>query len=539
MSFSRILSAFFISIFISTQGFAQSPIQRPKLVVGIVVDQMRNEYIHRFYQDFGNDGFRRLIDDGFYYSNVHYNYFPTYTAPGHASIYTGTTPSVHGIVGNYWFHRGENQAIYCTADDSSPVVGGEGKGMSARRLKTTTITDELKLTTNMRGKVIGISIKDRGAILPAGHFGDGAYWFSDDAEFVSSTYFMDSVPDYVQAFNDRKVAADYIRKGWQKSAGVTFDESQPDDTPYESRLGNKATPTFPYDLGEFLKKGGLSSIKTTPFGNDIVVDFTEEVVVNENLGRDEWTDFLAVSFSSTDYVGHAMGPRAIETQDTYIRLDKTIARLLAFLDAKVGEGNYLVFLTADHGANEVPSFLNDENFIAEAVDEKSIREEIKALTMEKYGENVLISFDNNNVHLNPDVMRNLKLDEEEVLQTLSDYFMEKSYIKRVYTEEDILEGNPADPFAAMFFNGYDRKQNGQLIVLPESGTMFYKKTGTTHGSTFTYDTHVPLLFYGWNIPSGRSSKKYSITNIAPTLSQKINISLPSGTPAEILPEILD
>ena len=517
---------------------AQQANERPKLVVGIVVDQMRNEYVHRFYDDFGDDGFKRLIENGYYYSNLHYNYMPTYTAPGHATVYTGAVPNVHGMVGNYWYHKGLQKEIYCTADDSFAVVGGEGRGMSCMRLATSTISDELKMSTNERGKVIGVSIKDRGAILPAGHMGDGAYWFTDEGTFVSSKYYMEELPQWVQAFNDKKLPLEYIKKGWEKTAGISFDESLPDDNKYESLLGGKATPTFPYDLSNLIKSGGIGSMRSTPYGNDLVLEFAKQALLQEKLGQDDIVDMLAVSFSSPDYVGHAMGPRAIETQDTYIRLDKTIASLLYFLDEQVGEGNYLIFLTADHGAAEVPAYLKDRKFDVSTLHTATIKEELMSYSIDKYGENIIKNFSNFNVYINDDVVFSKKLNRDDVIKDLSDYLMQMKFVRRVYTQEQILAGNSADSYLTKIFNGYDPKQNGDLVVLFHPAYLAYKDTGTSHGSPYNYDTHVPLIWFGWKVPQGRNYSKKSITQIAPTLSQLINIGMPNGTEAEVLTEIL-
>ena len=535
--FVILIMPFFAVIFIPLEVDAQKPNERPKLVVGIVIDQMRNDYIHRYYDDFGEDGFKRLIEKGFYYSNAHYNYFPTYTAPGHASVYTGATPAVHGIVGNYWYHKGLGEEVYCTTDNQCQVVGGEGRGMSSQRLVTTTVSDELKLTTNHRAKVIGISIKDRGAILPAGHMADAAYWFNDDGHFISSTYYMEQLPTWVTVFNERKLPVEYIKKGWDKSPDVSYDESTVDDTPYESRMGGKDTPTFPYDLSSLIKQGGVGSMKVTPYGNDIIIDMAEATLENEDMGVDEITDLLALSFSATDYVGHAMGVRSMETQDTYIRLDRSIARLLSLLDEKVGKDNYLIFMTADHGANDVPQYLKDNKVDAEALVSSDEKDAIKEFSIEKYGENVIKNFSNHNLYYNSDVIKSKKLEIDELNQTFRKYLLEKRYIKRVYTAEEVLRGNPADKYLSMIFSGFDPKQNGDLVILLNPGYMFYKNVGTTHGSPYIYDTHVPVVWYGWNIKPGRSHSYQVITDIAPTLSQKINISMPSGSRTQIMEEI--
>ena len=278
--------------------------QRPKLVVGIVVDQMKMEYLYRFQNDFSENGFKRLINNGYTFYNMHYNFMPTYTAPGHASIYTGTTPSMHGIVSNEWFSRTLGKEVYCTDDASVKALGESSKNegeMSPKNLQTTTVTDELRLCTNFKGKVIGISIKDRGAILPAGHFANWAFWYSKTGNFISSTFYAAALPDWVNDFNAKKGYMNYINQGWNLlKPATTYDESLSDDNPYEGKLYKVDKPVFPYDLKAMYDKNDAGVLRTTPFGNDYVADFAKVAIEKESLGKDTDTDFLAISFSSTD-----------------------------------------------------------------------------------------------------------------------------------------------------------------------------------------------------------------------------------------------
>jgi predicted AlkP superfamily pyrophosphatase or phosphodiesterase len=533
----KFLSCFSL-LFVLFVTKAQDPFETPKLVVGIVVDQMRNDYLIRYYDDYGPNGFKRMINQGYYYSNLHYNYMPTYTGPGHASIYTGTTPSIHGIVGNYWFNNQTQTGVYCTSDTSVRTVGEDEQGMSPHRLISTTITDELKLMYNMRSKVIGVSIKDRGAILPVGHFGDAAYWYTKRGNFISSTHYMEGLPAWVKAFNEKRYAKDYIRDGWTLlKPAKDYDESLPDDNPYESRLGG-ADPVFPHDLTTWLKMDGLGAIRTTPFGNDLVTRFVKQAVKKERLGKDDITDFLAVSYSSPDYVGHAMGPRAMEIQDVYLRLDQSIAELLSYLDEEVGEGNYLVFLTADHGAAEVPAYLADNKYEVEAIDLNKLSNQLKQYSIVTFGTNLVKNFSNLNVSLNHELIEEKQLDLELIINSFCKLLNRSEWVKRCYTREQILGGNTVDHYQSMIQRGYDPKQNGDIVVLLQPGYIDYSKTGTTHGSPYSYDTHVPLLWYGWNIPKGRNADKKSITQIAPTISQLIHCGIPNGCHADVLTEII-
>lgn len=515
---------------------------RPKLVVGIVVDQMKMEYLYRFSNDFSENGFKRLMNNGYVFQNVHYNYMPTYTGPGHASIYTGTTPATHGIVGNEWFSRKLGKDMYCTDDASVKTIGDGTKGegeMSPKNLLSTTITDELRLGTNFRGKVIGVSLKDRGAILPAGHFANWAFWYSKTGAFISSTFYGEKLPDWVTNFNAEKHYMDYINKGWNLLKPVaTYDESLSDDNPYEGKL-NGAKPVFPYNLKEMYEKNDAGIIRSTPFGNDLLEEFAKKAIEKEDLGKDQNTDFLTVSFSSTDYVGHSIGPRSMELQDTYLRLDLTIADFLNYLDKTVGKGNYLVFLTADHAGAENAKFLSDNKYNVTNVEPKEIRAALKKFSTDTFGDDLVLNYSNFNLFLNKEIIKTKSLDLSKVKQAFKDFLTTQDQVKRVYTEEEILASSGNDFYLNFIAKGYDPTQDGDLVILDKPGYIEYGATGTSHGTPYTYDTHVPLIFFGWNIKKGASFDRKEITQIAPTLAQKLKITFPNGTEAKVLTEVLD
>ena len=319
---------------------AHSQLNEPKLVVGIIVDQMSYEYLYRFYNHFGDGGFKRMMQEGTHARNMHYNYVPTYTGPGHASVYTGTTPANHGIVGNDWYDYAKDKELNCVYDKDAKTVGSKSNRgeFSPNRLKVTTITDQLKLTKS-GSKVVSVSIKNRGAILPGGHLSDGTYWYDDtNGTFVTSTFFKDKLPTWVEKFNKNSRADEYASSVWNTYFDInTYKESIADDNPYEHLLGTSKTPTFPYDLKNIsTKENRFSLMLSTPFGNSILNDFAIEALEKEQLGKDAITDFLAISFSSPDLIGHSFGPQSKEIQDTYIRLDRELERLFAALDKEVG-----------------------------------------------------------------------------------------------------------------------------------------------------------------------------------------------------------
>jgi predicted AlkP superfamily pyrophosphatase or phosphodiesterase len=530
---------FILVSLITSANFAQ---EKPKLVVGIVVDQMKMEYLYRFSSDFSENGFKRLMSQGYTFHNTHYNYMPTYTAPGHASVYTGTTPAVHGIVGNDWFNKATGKELYCTDDESVSTLGddsvNEGK-MSPRNLQSSTMTDELKLSTNFKGKVIGISIKDRGAILPAGHFADWAFWYSKTGVFISSTYYGEKLPDWATQFNAEKNYLKYVTKGWDLlKPKDDYNESLTDNNPYEGKLFKKA-PFMPYNLQDMYEANDAGILRSTPYGNNLLVDFAKKAIEFESLGKDQITDFLALSFSSTDYVGHVLGPRSIELQDTYLRLDETIADFLMYLDKTVGKGNYLVFLTADHAGAENVTYLKDNKYKVDNINYKNIQKDLKDFSEKVYGEDVLLNYSNYNVFLDKAKIKSKGLNVQEVKQNFKDFLQKQEFIKRVHTEEEVANANPNDYYLYFVSKGYDPIQNGELVVTFKPGYVEYSATGTTHGSPYAYDTHVPLIFFGWNIPKGQTHDRKEITQIAPTVTQLLQITMPNSSDGKVLLEVLN
>ncbi len=538
-------TTFIIFLGLNISVFSQSI--KPKLVVGIVVDQMRHEYLQRFESKYGNDGFKRLQSQGFEARNHHYNYVPTYTAPGHASIYTGTTPRYHGIIANDWYSKELGRPTYCVADTTVTAVGGtERNGLiSPRNLMVNTITDELKLATNFRAKVIGMSIKDRGAVLPAGHAAEAAYWFdSNTGEFMTSDFYVDELPDWVKDFNKKKLVDKYMKKDWTTLLPIDqYVESTPDNVPYERGFKGKDTPTFPYNLDKLrMKNGPYGMIRTTPFGNSILADFAKAAVEGENLGKDEITDFLAVSFSSTDYVGHNFGPNSVELEDTYLRLDQTLGELMKYLDEQIGKGEYVIFLTADHGVAANSQFLLDHKLPGGYIDMDEIKQ-IVAQGIMDLGldpEKLILSSSNDQVFLNHDYIKTQGLDLEVTQQKVADVLMQIPQVAEVFNATDLANRDYTDPLRIIIQNGYNRKLSGDLLILNKPGYLYnnYGSAGTTHGTGYAYDTHVPMLFYGTGIKNGSTTQKTYITDLVPSLSMILNISIPNsaitGQPIEDL-----
>lgn len=514
--------------------------QKPKLVVGIVVDQMRQEYIYRFQSRFGEGGFKRMMTEGFSFKNAHFNYVPTYTAPGHASVYTGTTPGIHGIIGNDWYSKAIGRMIYCTEDSTEQTVGSNSAHgqMSPQNLLTTTITDELRLFTQKRSKSIGISIKDRGAIFPAGHLGN-AYWYDrETGDFISSTYYLQELPDWVNKFNKRKLADKYMSQVWEPLYDInTYIASGPDKSKYEGLIGEKDA-VFPYDMS--LAKGNYEVLASTPFGNDILTDLTLAALEGEQLGKGDYTDFLAVSFSSTDYIGHHFGPNAVELEDTYLRLDKNIATIMQALDKQIGKGNYVMFLTADHAVADVPQYLID-NKIPVGYFKENVKEKVTEALNIKYGEGEWIeNMSNLQIFFNHELITEKNIELHNIQEYVAHFIMKfdgvaESYPGYVINRMDYNAGG----VKGLLARGYNQKRSGDVVFSLHPGWFrSWETTGTTHHSAYTYDTHVPLIWYGMGIKKGESYRYRSITDIAPTLAMMLEIKLPSGATGEPLEEIL-
>lgn len=512
---------------------AKPPFERPKLVVGIVVDQMRYDYLTRFWDKYSEKGFKRLVRDGFTCKNNHFNYVPTYTGPGHASIYTGATPSVHGIIANDWFDRDTNAMMYCAQDDSVKTIGSTDvlEAMSPKNLKVTTVTDQLRLATQLRGKVVGIALKDRGAILPAGHTGNAAYWFhgKKEGKWVSSSYYMAQLPRWVQDFN-QKGAEKYLTE-WNTLYNIaTYTEAGTDGNTFERLFKGETQSVFPHDSKKLAPQNDdYDIIKNTPSGNVMTTDFALAAIDGEKLGADEVTDFLAISYSSTDYIGHRFGVNSIETEDAYLRLDLDIARLLEALDAKVGKDNYTLFLTADHGGVEVPAYWTSLKIPAGYFDEDSLAIHLKDFLKRTFGKETLLKqVVNEQIFLDRNLLTTMKLNPETVQKAVAAEIAGLKEVEEVYTATDMSQTEYTQGMKAFLQKGFHPKRSGDVLYVLSHATVPYPKQGSTHGSAYTYDTHVPLLFYGKGIRPGATAARTEITDIAPTIATLIGIAFPSG-----------
>lgn len=492
---------------------------KPKLVVTVVVDQFRYDYLMRFRGDY-HAGITRLLREGAVYTDARYVQFPTVTAIGHSTFMTGATPSVSGIIGNEWFDRNTNHAVTSVSDETTVLLGGSpnAKGSSPNRLLVSTFSDELKMAAKS-GKVIGISIKDRSAILPAGHMADAAYWFDNDSNhFVSSTYYMKELPQWVEKINEDGPIKKYLGATWSAV------DAKPGDKPFCSMTA-----------GTEIRFCG--SIEATAFGNELVEDFAEKTIENEGLGTHDGTDVLAISFSANDYVGHAVGPDAPEVRDISIRTDRLLGKLLDFIDARIGPAKALVVFTADHGVAPVPEVNRARRMPGGRLDSAVIAQTIGNALSTRFGQgDWLIADSSGFFYLNYETAKKNNADPAEVRRFAAQIARGLPHIARAYSSDELLRGEAAasgDFVGRAVQFGFYGPRSGDLVVVPEPYYMFSAQ-GTTHAAPFSYDNHVPLIFYGPGIRGGIHHEAVTVNDVAPTLAAIFEVETPSGSSGRIL-----
>ncbi len=530
------------TLWAQTKPTKPATLARPKLVVGIVVDQMRYDYWFRYYDKYSEGGFKRLMREGFNCRNHHYHYALTVTAAGHASVYTGSTPAIHGIVGNDWFDKRLGKGMYCVADSTVQPVGTTnvpaGK-MSPKNMLVSTITDQLRIGTNYQNKTIGIAIKDRGAILPAGHTANAAYWFdSKTGNWITSTFYMNDLPQWVKDYNAKKRPSELMKQNWTTLLPIEqYTESTADDQPYEAKLSGAKKSVFPYDLAG-IAGDAFGVLASTPHGNTITKEMALEALKSEQLGKGKSTDFLAVSFSTPDYVGHGFGPNSVEEEDIYLRLDRDLAELLNAFDAQVGKGNYLLFLSADHGVMDVVDLWKTNRLPAGRLNIGQVNTAVKAVLKEKFGEGDFIrASENYQFYLNHDLLKQKNLSVDEIVEAIRPTMLDFNGIAEVLNTHDLSNANINDYLLTLYKNGTHAKRSGDIQIVTEPGWMS-STIAATHGAPYNYDTHIPLLFFGWGIKSGETFSRTAVADTAPTVAALLKLLEPSGNIGHIIEDVM-
>ncbi len=525
---------FGVLLFVHFSAFGQT-LNTPKLVVGIVIDQMRYDYLYKYKPFYVKGGFNRLMNEGSNFTYAHINYVPTSTAPGHASIYTGTSPAFHGIIANDWWDRGVKKYINNVEDTSFQTVGASGTEGQASPLKllATTMTDQLRLATNMRSKTISVSLKDRGAILPGGRTAKGVYWYDDKTgRFITSSYYMNSLSPWVESFNEKRLPDTYLKKEWVLSLPETsYSMIGKDNSDFENDVFNEGKTSFPHSFKNISESSKYDKLRVSPYGNSLVAELAKQAVIGEKLGKNKVTDFLAVSFSSTDMIGHQFGTASWEIQDTYIKLDSTISDFLKFLDEQIGKDKYLLFLTADHSASETPALKKEIGLPAGGLGSKAAMDSLRAYCGRVYGDSDLVeNVSNFQVFLSQEHMASKHLSQAEIERVLASY-LKKSFlmINNAYLRNEIEGRGAQRDGVSSAVNGFHTTRSGDILLELLPGYLQnYTSKGTNHGTGYSYDTHIPLLFYGWHVPKQTSNRPVYIVDIAPTICDLLKITEPDA-----------
>lgn len=510
-----------------------------KLVVALMIDQLRADYLVRFSDQFVEGGFRRLLSGGAVFSNAHYNHTPTYTACGHSIFMSGATPSMSGIIGNEWFERETGRRVTSVSDTNVKLLGGREGAAAASpgRLIGSTLGDEMRLAGNGQAKVVGIGFKDRSAILPAGKRPNGAYWFNSAVgALVSSTYYFPELPNWVQKFN-REVRPDrYFGKKWERLLPAeAYARSQPDDSPYErSSYGN----TFPYTINGGESSPGAkfySQFEATPYANEYAIDFAKAAIENEGLGVDDIADLLTVSFSANDLLGHTYGPYSQEVHDMMLRTDRVLAEFFEYLDKKIGLDRVVIVLSSDHGVAPIPEQVKAMGY-GGRIEGRTTMTAVEDALKKQFGDEKWVrQFVNSNVYFDDEAIARKKADREELEKATCAAVMKVAGVGACFTRSELVEGElPKTKVAMSVVRGFHPARNGDVVVVPQPFFFFSEGLGTTHGSPYSYDTHVPVIFFGAGIAAGRHAGEAGVIDIAPTLAALLNVTPPSNSEGRVL-----
>jgi len=549
-------------ILASSYTFAQT--HKPKLVLQITVDQLRGDMPTAYLDKMGKGGFKYLLNEGVVYKDAHHNHANTETIVGHATLATGALPAVHGMIGNVWYDDKLQRLVYNVEDSKYPLLSAnadvnqkteidptqrtaKSSGRSPSNIQVSTFSDELMIASNGKAKVFGVSVKDRGAISMAGHTGK-AFWFSKKSgEFVTSEYYYDKYPEWVVSWNEAKPVKKYHNQTWKLTQPKTnYVFGKQDDQVWETKFPGFGN-TFPHQYGEMSNPYFNTFLTLSPAGDELTLDFVKAVVNNEQLGQDDITDYLSVSFSSTDYVGHIFGPSSLEAEDNMLRLDRTIANLLKFIDKKVGLDNTLIVLSADHGAAEVPAYLSTLGMKTEPVTPKTWDKSPSMQALKKqfgFDETLIKSYFHPYVYLDRDLIARRKLSLEQVQKAVALEVAKFDGVALAVTSKDIEQGNtPQDYLHTLVANNHSKNRSGDIYIVLEAHRFVADMEGltvaATHGSPWGYDTFVPMIFAGFNLDDDIVYDRVSTTDIAVTLSAILGIKAPSGAQGKVLKKVLD
>lgn len=539
--FSALLSTFSVSqTTLYSQDLIKIPPEKPRLIVGIVVSQMRYDYIQRFWDKLDAGGIKLLADRGTYCRNTSFNYLFSQQGVGHASLSTGTIPADHGIVGREWYLYLQDRIEQSTDDPGQKAVGGDVDNghYSPRNLMCTTFSDELKLSNNFQSKVYSISFDPAPGIFSAGHTANCAYWFDKrTGNWITSTYYADSLSGWVDTFNKKRFPDLYLKEVWTPLLPIeSYTESLPDKNKYET--GFKGQVTFPYELEEIseIKKNKLDYglLDKTPFGNTFTKDFAATLVLNEQLGKDDITDVLTICFTAMENIGSLFGPNSVEVEDAFLRLDKEIAHFLTFLDSQVGKENVLVYFTSDHGVAQIPSYLNDNKIPAGYFNKNGALSLLMSALNNTYGRGEWIrAYHAQQIYLNHTLIEDSKLSLTQMQDYIAQFMLQFSGVANAVTSHTLQTANFTEGVYRKIQNSYNQKRSGDVIINLKAGWVEKSDVSTGGTSSYSYDSRIPLIWYGWKVGRGNITRQIDIIDIAPTISTLLNITFPNsctGTP---------
>ena len=548
---------------ISSQNTFGQDSSNPKLILQITIDQLRADLPRTVFDRLPEGGFKYLYNKGVVYENAHHGHANTETVVGHTTLATGANPSEHGMIGNLWYDKELKRTVYNVEDYRYPLIGsGAGvdknteidpsqaaastDGRSPSSIISTTFSDELAMNTNGKAKIFGVSVKDRGAITMAGHAGK-AFWFSKaKGQFVTSSYYYDNYPNWVNKWNSKEKYKEYANTSWELTNDIsTYIHGEEDDMPYETKFPGYGI-VFPHNYGDLDNKYFTTFLTLSPAGDELTLDFTKELIGSEQLGIDIITDYLSVSFSCTDYVGHVFGPSSLEAEDNLLKLDRTLADLIKFVDEKIGLDNVLIVLSADHGAPDVPERLKMIGVDAGYFDLNSVDTlSIQSMINKKFNvnEKVVSGYFHPYVYLDNDVIEKYSLDVDEVSRTLAKELQKQEGIAFAIPSIDLLEGNIAETkLSRSVLSNYNPKRSGEIYIVTEPYWFVNDMDGLTvashHGSPWQYDTYVPIIFAGNGLKHQTIFRNVETKDVALTLSNYLNIKTPSGSSGQPLFEVL-
>ncbi|MFC2118187.1 alkaline phosphatase family protein [Bacteroidota bacterium] len=543
ISYILILNCLFLII--NTSYGQNSGYSKPKLIIGIVIDQMRYEYIYRYWNNFGEKGFKKLINNGALCTNAETGFLLNQSASSHASISTGAFPSTHGIISDEWYSRLSNKIIKCAVDPNTETIGSDSEDgrRSPIHLFSGTIGDEMKLN-NKKSKIIGISLKDHSAIFMAGHIIDAAYWFdSETGNWISSSFYMNGLPTWVNDFNDKKLPDSYIAREWNLLLPKTsYSSGFEDNNLFEVGFGTRNN-SFPYDLKK-LQKRSLSNdyeiLKSTPFGNTLTTDFVLSAIEEGELGQDEITDLLMVSFSSTDYIGHLFGPHSFEIEDAFIRLDQEIGHFIDIVENSLGKENILIFLTSSHGVANIPKQMEANKMHAGFFRYRNAVALLKSYLNAIYGHGDWIKYYyNQQLYLNRSLIEDTGISLLEIQNTSANFLVEFDGVANVLVSSVLQSTDFSHGVFNKMQNSFNQKLSGDLLINLKPGWTEETDLATNHNSAYEYDVHVPLIWYGWKIQPKTIQRKVSLTDIAPTLANFLHIQRPNSSCGITIYELIE